>query len=437
MPAPAASGRDDLEGADIPLLTDGLNGGPKRLSDITRSFGWMGWAAFGGPAAHVGLFQKVLVERLRWVSDGVHLELLALCQCLPGPTSTQLSFAMGVTQQGVPGGLLSGVLFQYPGAVMSALAGVGASRVLKDPPAWLHALTAAGLAAVGVALVASAAGGLARNTCKDRVTQAIATLAAVTIVMYQATWVFPLVIVLGGLVTLMHKRSEELPAVQDGSSDVWSLGVSRSTGLVLAVLWLTILIGGIVARHFLTWQVLHWWEAFFRTGSIIFGGGQVVLPMLQHEVVATGWMSQTDFLTGLALIQALPGPLFNLAAYVGAIIAANAGMPSIVGIITCWLGLFSPGVMMIFAVLPWWGTFRRFGTYRKMLPGINAAAVGLIIAAVFQLMFSVRDNSPAPLASTAIGIIGFCLVEFLGVAAPAAILVGAGLGVASWAAGMP
>lgn len=410
----------------------------RSFSDILGSFWWLGWAAFGGPSAHVGLFNKVLVERLKWLTGSVYLELLALCQCLPGPTSTQLSFALGTTQQGVLGGLVSGILFQFPGALLSSLAGIGASRALKDPPAWLHALTASGLSAVGVALVASAAARLTQASCKDNTTRVIAAVAVVTVIVYPATWIFPLLIVLGGFLTLWQLRSVEMASSgEDVAEDVWSLGVSRSVGAGLTALWLATLALGLIGRRFFSWQAFLWWEAFYRTGSFIFGGGQVVLPMLQSEVVARGWMSQTDFLTGLAIIQALPGPLFNLAAYIGAIVATNAGLPSLLGIIVCWLGLFAPGILMIFAVLPWWGSFRRFQAYRRMLPGINAAAVGLIIAAVFQLMFSVRENSPTPLASTAIGVIGFCLVDFLDVAAPVALIVGALLGVASWAVKAP
>lgn len=405
------------------------------FTEIARNFVWMGWAL---PWAYVGIFHKVLVERLKWLSGGVYLELLALCQCLPGPTSTQLSFAMGTTQQGVLGGLLSGILFQFPGALLSSLAGIGASHMLKSPPPWLHALTASGLAAVGVALVASAATRLSQTTCKDSTTRIIAAVAVVVVVMHPATWVFPLLIVFGGLVTLCQLRCEELAEnVESATPDVWSLGVSKGVGVALTALWLGILIMGMIGRRFLSWQVFLWWEAFYRVGSLIFGGGQVVLPMLQSEVVATGWMSQTDFLTGLAIIQALPGPLFNLSAYVGAIIATNAGIPALVGIFVCWLGLFTPGILMIFAVLPWWGTFRQCHSYRRMLPGLNAAAVGLIIAAVFQLTFSVRSNSPTPLASTAIGVIGFCLVDFLDVAAPITIIIGGLLGVTSWAVGAP
>lgn len=162
----------------------------------------------------------------------------------------------------------------------------------------------------------------------------------------------------------------------------------------------------------------------------------MVLPMLDSAVVGRGWISEADFLTGIALVQAMPGPLFNIAAYVGAIIATNANESGVIGVIVCWIGLFAPGILLLYGLLPWWVKFRQFSIYRRALPGVNAAAVGLIVAAVFQLGMKVHSNSPIPDASICIGIIGFVLVDALDVSAPLVVLLGAVLGVVGWAAKM-
>ncbi|KAL0039433.1 hypothetical protein WJX79_008119 [Trebouxia sp. C0005] len=342
---------------------------------IFQQFSWMGWSAFGGPSAHIGLFQKVLVENLQWLTPTLFLELLALCQLMPGPTSTQMSFVIGITQQGVTGGLLSGLLFQLPGLLLASACGIGAANFLKDPAPWLRCVTSGGLAAVGVALVASAAKSLTHSTCKNKITLAVNATTA----------------------TIVSASVFILEGTQYG-----------------------------------TYKAFHWWGTFFKIGSLIFGGGQVVLPMLDSAVVEPGWISESDFLTGIALVQAMPGPLFNIAAYVGAIIAANANMNGLTGIMTCWVGLFAPGILLIYGLLPWWARFRQLDIYRRALPGVNAAAVGLIVAAVFQLGLKVHANSPFPTATVSIGIVGFALVDALDVPPALVVLVGAVLGLAGW-----
>eukprot|EP00891_Asterochloris_glomerata_P000418 jgi/Astpho2/418/e_gw1.00011.213.1_t len=371
--------------------------------DILRTWIVMGWIGFGGPAAHIALFQKVFVEKLKWLTSTVFLELLALCQCMPGPTSTQVSFAIGVTQKGTTGGLLTGLLFQYPGLLLAGLVGVGAANWLKSPAPWLKALTSGG-EALGVALVASAAKALTKSTCKDKVCVAINATAAVTVFYYPATWVFPALIAAGGLVTLFTRRKQVTTvAVED---EVKELGVGRGFGAALVLLWGGLLVASIIARSktsYSDFKILHWWEIFFRTGSIIFGGGQVVLPMLDSGLVGPGWISEADYYTGIALIQAMPGPLFNIAAYCGAVIAINAKILPLIGIIICWAGLFAPGIMLIYGILPWWGDFRCIQMYRRALPGLNSAGVGLIVASVFQLGLKIRTLSPFPEASVCIG----------------------------------
>ena len=270
---------DDPEKQEAPLVKASYR-------DIFWSFVLMGWTAFGGPAAHIGIFQKVFVETKRWMSMTVFNELLSLGQCMPGPTSTQVSFAIGVVQKGIPGGLMSGMLFQYPGLLMMSLAGAGAAEILVNPDDWLRGLSA-GLSAAGVALVVSAAVDLARGQCKDQVTSALCLLSAVVAYYYQSNWIFPVLIVVGGLTTLYTKRKDDV-ALPDRKETIHHLGLSKVSGGILIATWLAIWIAVasvVNTTDYAGNQELHWFEAFYRTGSIIFGGGQVVLPLLLKDVV--------------------------------------------------------------------------------------------------------------------------------------------------------
>ncbi|KAK9816680.1 hypothetical protein WJX72_003596 [[Myrmecia] bisecta] len=424
---------------------------------ILQQFLWLGWTAFGGPSAHIALFQKTFVDKLKWMSNTVFLELLALSQCMPGPSSTQVSFAIGVVKRGIPGGLLSGVLFQYPGFLIMALVGAGAANWLKDPAPWLRGLLA-GLGAVGVALVASSAKQLTYSICKERTLMFLNAAAAFIVFYYTTTWMFPLLILVGGLVTLYTKRHEDV-ALKKVDEHVEHLGLRKRWGALVVALWLVVLVVTIVVRGKVAYdnaRELYWFEAFYRTGSIIFGGGQVVLPLLFNEVVQSdcsyivadgksrhvcvdrpdSWVTTTDFYTGLAVVQAMPGPLFNFAAYLGAIIAYRANVFRLWGIIICWVGLFAPGILLIYGILPFWGQWRRQPIYRRMLPGLNASAVGLVVAAVFQLTFKLREISPFPNTTICIGIIGYSLTDFGGVPPPIAIILGGVLGIIGWAADM-
>ena len=448
----------------------------------------MGWTAFGGPAAHIGIFQKAFVEGKRWMSLTVFNELLSLGQCMPGPTSTQVSFAIGVTQKGIPGGLLSGMLFQYPGLMMMSLAGAGAAEVLVNPDDWLRGIST-GLSAAGVALVVSAAVGLAKGQCKDQTTSALCMMSAVIAYYYVSNWIFPLLIVVGGLTTVFVNRKAPVK-MPDANETIAHLGLSKIGGGLLILLWIAVWVIVVSLTSSIKYEdnkELHWFEAFYRTGSIIFGGGQVVLPLLLKdvtdvvttctdgvgEIVAAGtagatcvsletassWITQEQFFAGLAIVQAMPGPLFNLSAYVGALAARRAGTDVAAGIAAAWLGLFGPGVMLIYGILPFWGAFRTHPTYRRALPGLNASAVGLVVAAVFQMSFKVRSLSPHPDASVVIGILAFYATHFGAprfwksasaadekdaapsalppwkMPAPLAVLAGGVLGLIAWAAG--
>ena len=438
----ATNARDDVEGAHAPPAR-------RTYGDIAASFSLMGWTAFGGPAAHVGLFNKTFVRDAArpWMSQGVFSELLALGQCMPGPTSTQMSFAMGITQRGALGGVLSGGLFQYPGLILMTLGGAGAAEVLVNPGGIFSAFTA-GVSVAGAVLVVSARDSLARSQAKTPTTKALCALSAVVSYYYATAWLFPTLIAFGGCVTVFEahqreKRAKKLDANTDvnanasasadaDADEVAHLGVKPITGACLIISWLATLITLIVVESntdYATNKELHWFSTFWRVGSIIFGGGQVVLPLLLSDVVqyetacaardavtnvctsyvtaetATSWITEQQFFAGLALAQAMPGPLFNFSAYIGALAARRAGKNVIVGAMCAWFGLFGPGVMLIFAVLPFWGKFRKWKTYKRALPGLNASAVGLVVSAAVSIVLKVIEASPFPKATVCIGLI--------------------------------
>ena len=448
---------------------------PATWRELVRYWFILGWTAFGGPAAHIGMFQQLFVERLRWCTTLIFTELFMLGQCMPGPTSTQMGFALGVLKKGLTGGLVSGALFQGPGLLMLSAIGWGLANTLEKDIAWLNGLVS-GLAAAGIALIATAAVALNSKINSTRLLQVIATTSAVIAFYWPKPWTFPCLILLGGLATIIFKR-HDIIKVSQMASGTDRLGFNKIGGGILLTIWIAVLVGILVASGQTSYnnnRELHWFASFYRTGSIIFGGGQVVLPMLYNDVVAAdclnqqsiccpidlnatqsvydacsntkaaytnpdckcSWMSGSQFYAGLAIAQAMPGPLFNFSAYLGAVIAQNAGVFAMIGIIVCWVGLFAPGIIIIFAILPFWGTFRVWQVYRRALPGLNSAAVGLIITSVFQLTLDAYVSSPFPITSVCIGIIAYGCTVILKVPAPFVVIGGGVLGVIGWAAHM-
>lgn len=448
-------GRDTTDDANHRKLT--VDAAAASYGDIFRAFVLMGWTAFGGPAAHIGIFQKVFVDGKRWISSTIFAELLSLGQCLPGPTSTQVSFALGVTQRGVSGGLLSGGLFQYPGLILMTLAGAGAAEALTNPSSFLKGLVS-GLSVAGVALVVDAAVNLSNGQCnKNNMTRLLGLTSACFAYYYKTAWLFPLLIVFGGLVSYFFGPNKDIAAKNERDDEVASYGATKIVGGFLILAWAVVLVLMVTVASQTEYdsnQYSHWFAAFFRTGSIIFGGGQVVLPLLLDDVVSydssqpdniatNSWVTEDQFFAGLALVQASPGPMFNFAAYLGAVMAQRAGKSVVAGALTCWTGLFAPGVTLIFGVLPFWGYVRTFQAYQKMLPGLNASAVGLVVAAAVQMFLKVRENSPFPKFAVVIGMLTLFGTRYVKMPnpklvvlqAPIVVAFGGLLGIIAWATG--
>lgn len=400
------------------------------------------------------------MDRLRWLTAPVFTELFALSQCIPGPSSTQMAYAIGIIKKGPAGGLLTGLLcFQLPGAVLMSLVGLGVARWLADPAPWLRGVTT-GLGAAGVALIAVSGVALAASCCKDRWTAAACTVTAVATFYVSAIWLMPVLIGAGGLLTLAAYWRRDL-SVASEDKHVESYGLPRWAGTLVVAAWVAVLAGGLLAKRFVPAPAplpLQWWNAWYTAGSLIFGGGQVVVPLLYGVVVQqdctspiapgapspktvctdrpASWVSTSDFYTGLAVIQAAPGPMFNLAAYLGAIMARRAGIFPLIGILLGLVGLNAPGLLLLYGILPFWGRFRHWAPYRRALPGLNASAVGLVVSAAIRLALDVRSKAPWPDAASGIMMLAFAAAHVFKVTPPLVVGGGGVLGAIAWAAKM-
>ena len=394
----------------------------RRLLEVAWAFLPLGWIAFGGPQAHIALLQERFVARRRWLDEPRFVELLGLSQGLPGPTSTQMVVAVGAARAGPLGGLLALFLFLFPAATIMGLAGLGAAFFLTEGarPAWLE-----GVRPATVALVAVAAWRLGRAVVNSRLTMGLMLLGAAVAILLRQPWAFPAALAAGGLVSAIILRGQRQSA-DDGGAALDNLGISRTAGVILLLLFFGLLAGLIGARLLVAWPALQLFESFYRTGSLIFGGGQVVLPLLLTEVVDTGWVTEQQFLDGFALMLALPGPMFSFSAYLGAV---AGGVP---GMFLALVGLFLPGVLVIYAALPFWERMRRYPWMRIALVGVNATAIGLVVGVVF-LLWERADPGPA---GAVIALLSFGAVVFYRAPAPA-VIVGAGIagglfGLAGW-----
>ncbi len=349
--------------------TDTPGGWPEVLAAFLR----LGLTSFGGPVAHLGYFRTEFVMRRRWLDDPGFADIVALCQFLPGPASSQTGIAIGLLRAGYAGALAAWVGFTLPSALAMVLFAYGV-RQLGDAAGsgWLQ-----GLKAAAVAVVAQAVLGMARTLAPDRPRATLAVAAAVAALAVPSAWGQIGAIVLGGVVGIGFIGS----AAQDDHAAL-PLRVSRLTGAVLLAVFFVLLIGLPILASVSGSQALNELDAFYRAGSLVFGGGHVVLPLLQAAVVPPGWVSNEDFLAGYGAAQAVPGPLFTFAAYLGAVMgpAPNGWL----GAGICLVGIFLPSFFLVIGAMPFWEQLRRRTVARAALAGINAAVVGLLLAALYR-----------------------------------------------------
>ncbi|KJC50922.1 chromate transporter [Bradyrhizobium sp. LTSP885] len=351
----------------------------------------LGVSCFGGPIAHIGYFRDEFVVRRRWLDEQSYADLVALCQFLPGPASSQVGFSLGLMRAGYLGALAAWTGFTLPSAIALVLFAFGASG-LSGPvgTGLVH-----GLKLVAVAIVAQAVWGMARSLCPDRERASIATVAAIVILISSSSIAQIGAIVLGAVAGLRLCQAQQ----QASDAAHIAMPVSRRVGLGAFAVFVALLVGlPLLARM---WPGLGMFDAFYRSGALVFGGGHVVLPLLREAAVAPGWISDDAFLTGYGAAQAVPGPLFTFAAYLGAVIGGVPG--AIVGLI----GIFVPGILVLLAALPFWNSFRKRANAQAMMRGVNAAVVGILGAALYDPVWSTTVHRPLDVA---IALAGFVLL---------------------------
>jgi chromate transporter len=333
----------------------------------------LGLTSFGGPIAHLGYFRNEFVTRRRWLSERSYADLVALCQFLPGPASSQVGMAIGLSRAGFAGALGAWAGFTLPSAVALMLFASGLSAWGDVLPAgFLH-----GLKVVAVAVVAQAVWGMARSLCTDTARISIAAIAACMVLLWTTAW--GQVTVLGAAAVLGLILFKP---VQDSAHEPLPIAVRRRVGALLLVLFFGLLLGLPLLAQAWPGQTLALVDAFYRAGALVFGGGHVVLPLLQAEVVPHGWVSNDTFLAGYGAAQAVPGPLFTYAAFLGA--AMNPSPNGWIGGLVCLLAIFLASFLLVAGALPFWEQLRRNVRTQAALAGVNAAVVGLLLAALYQ-----------------------------------------------------
>ncbi|UZH08602.1 MULTISPECIES: chromate efflux transporter [unclassified Halomonas] len=342
-----------------------------RIGEVFWVFLALGLTSFGGPVAHLGYFRTAFVERRQWLSEQAYADLVALCQFLPGPASSQVGFALGLLRAGPWGAAMAWLAFTLPSAIILVLFAFGAA-VLDGPVASgiIH-----GLKVVAVAIVAHAVWGMARNLCPDKTRTGIALAAVFTVVLVSGPLGQVAAIILGGLVGLALCR--ESSAVT--ASESLHFPVTRKAGMVALGMFAGLLILLPLLAGMAAWLDIA--DAFYRSGALVFGGGHVVLPLLEAEVVQSGWVTPDEFLAGYGAAQAVPGPLFTFAAYLGALLP---GVNGLVSVLLALLAIFIPGFLLLVGVLPFWNQFRQWGSAQALMRGANAAVVGILGAALYQ-----------------------------------------------------
>lgn len=361
--------------------------------EVLRIFTWLGCTCFGGPIAHIGYFRNEFVTRRQWISDRAFADLVGLCQFLPGPASSKLGFSLGLLRAGYTGAVAAWCGFTLPSAALLVLFAYGASTVA-------HTLIGQGLLhslkLVAVAIVAQAVWGMAKNLCPDRQRASIAVVAAVIVLMAPRAMGQITAIALGALLGLRF-CSEAAQAVPEALH----FPVSRRAGALSLIAFGVLLVLAFVMPIDSGAALFN---AFYRSGALVFGGGHVVLPLLSEAVVQPGWVSQESFLAGYGAAQAVPGPLFTFAAYLGAAAQPVGGLlPAAIALVA----IFLPGLLLHVGALPFWSRVRSFSKMQAAMRGINAAVVGLLAAALYQPVWTSAVLGPRDFA---IALSGFILL---------------------------
>ncbi len=387
------------------------------LWEILRVFLQLGLTSFGGPIAHLGYFRREFVTKRGWLDEHAYADLVALGQFLPGPASSQVGMALGYLRGGIGGAVAAWLGFTLPSALLLVVFGLG----LHDLSGWIGGDWLHGLKVVAVAVVAQALWGMGRSLTPDKERVSVAVAALVVASLFPSSRGQVAAIVAAGV---FGWRFLVLPA--SPLDDLAPMGGRRSVGAVFLVAFMALLVGLPLLATESPSYPLHLADSFYRAGALVFGGGHVVLPLLQAQVVPAGWVSNSDFLAGYGAAQAVPGPLFSFAAFLGAV--SSQSPSGWVGAGIALIAIFLPGFLLVLGALPFWEHLRRYEAMRRAMLGINAAVVGLLLAAFFNPVWSsaVTDAKDFCLAVIAFALLVFWKVPPWLVVIFAAVAAGSG-----------
>jgi chromate transporter len=346
----------------------------------------LGLTSFGGPIAHLGYFHEEYVRKRKWMDEKSYADLVALCQFLPGPASSQVGIGIGVMRGGVLGGIVSFIGFTMPSVISLILFALILQGFNVSDLSWIH-----GLKIVAVAVVAHAILGMAEKLTPDLKRKTIALFALVVTLLWQTAFSQVVVILFAGIIGfLMYRQHTE------GDETKFEFPVSRKFAAVCLTLFFGLLILLPVLREAtqISWIAL--FDSFYRSGSLVFGGGHVVLPLLEREFVPTNWISEEAFLAGYGAAQAVPGPLFTFAAYIGAVVNGWQG-----GLLATF-AIFLPAFLLILGTLPFWNILRQNPKIKGALIGVNAAVVGILISAFYNPIWTSTILKPIDFAFAAV-----------------------------------
>ncbi len=358
----------------------------------------LGLTSFGGPIARLGYFHEEYVKNRKWIDEQSYADLVALCQFLPGPASSQVSIAIGILRARLLGGIAAWIGFTLPSALaLIAFAfGIGAFAGAGDA-GWLH-----GLKVVAVAVVAQAVWGMARSLCPDRERATIAILAAIFTLAWPSA-----VGQLSSIVIAALTGAVIFPGQTSSSPSQMRFPIAKKTGITAWIIFFVLLVGLPFYRQVSPSHGLEVFDSFFRVGSLVFGGGHVVLPLLQTEVVGPGWVTNEQFVAGYGATQAVPGPLFTFSAYLGAVMSSEPN--GWIGAFLALIAIFLPSFLLVIGALPFWDLLRSVRMFQSALKGINAAVVGLLLAALYNPVWTSAIYSPADFG---LSLVAFGLLMF-------------------------
>ncbi|GGA63776.1 chromate efflux transporter [Ornithinibacillus halotolerans] len=372
----------------------------------------LGLTSFGGPVAHLGYFKNEYIDKRKWLDDKTYADIIALCQFLPGPASSQVGIAIGMVRGGLLGGIISWFGFTIPSVIVLILFALAFQSFALGDANWITSLKI-----VAVAVVLHAVLGMGKKLTPDKPRIALAVVAMIIMLLFPSALV-QIAIIIGAAVLGYFVFSKQA----ESNIKTFSLSITKRQGIISLSILVILLVGLPIINQFVDHAYISLFDTFFRVGSIVFGGGHVVLPLLEQEVVPNGLLTSSEFLAGYGMAQAVPGPLFTFASYIGTM------MNGLIGGIIATVAMFLPSFLLVIGALPFLSALRKHKSFQGILTGVNAAVVGILLAAFYDPVFT---SSITDAASFSIAAILFALMYFWKTPAWQIVIIGIVLGEAS------